>query len=409
MIDLSETTELDLTVFESEFDPHHRGRQCVRTIERIRANLYSDGRVNGASNPLNGKKVTPFNQKKLLEYASDMIRKIKRNEFSTSSFEKNLSESWRICLVLEKNIDIVTEQDIKELWEIELLRYESKDIAHATLIKKYECFQRFIKWVNNMNGTGTHPLMQNLDVPRAPKRKLIEEMPTQEDAKKLIDAVRTDGKNFTIRDQAILALANDSGARISEILSVRNKHIKPEKNYLVVSFPESKTMPRTVISFLAKPYLEEWAKISPNKGGDPNDFFFCQRNGAPIIYNAIKKSFDRALEKTGIPWPKGKAMHFFRSLFASRAYDWGYTQKHYWVGWAFKDHERSYTQLSYQACVDVYFKMLKRENNPFLREDSVFWEEEKIDETIIKKLLEEKPEFRLLLRQVIRETMGNQD
>ncbi len=75
---------------------------------------------------------------------------------------------------------------------------------------------------------------------------------------------------------------------------MRNKHVRPEKNYLVVGFPKSKTVPRTVISYLAKPYQENWAKLSPNKRAGAEAFFFCQSNGKPITYAAIKKSFDTA-------------------------------------------------------------------------------------------------------------------
>ena len=266
---MSKEVELDLSVFKSDFDPHARGRQCLRELNGIKEN----------SHPHTTRRLSSFNQQKLLEYSAWMIHKLKRDEFSVSSFEKNLSESWKLCLFLgEKKAPEITEKDLKSWWAGELTRYEQKKIKHGSLRKEYECAQTFLKWLAGLNGSQRHPLMQTLDMPKQPRAKLIERMPSQSEIKKLIEAVNT-GQKFSIRDQAIIALANDTGARISEILSMRNKHIRPEKNYLVVSFPESKTAPRTVISYLAKSYLDQWAKHKPRT---QLAFYLREKRGRPL-------------------------------------------------------------------------------------------------------------------------------
>ena len=378
--------ELDLSVFKSDFDPHARGKQCMREINGVRENKH----------PNTTHKLSSFNQQKLLEYAGWMIHKIKRDEFSVSSFEKNLSESWKLCLFLgEKRVPDITEKDLKSWWGQELTRYEQKKIKHGSLRKEYECAQTFLKWLVGLNGSQRHPLMQTLDMPRPPRAKLIERMPSQSEIKTLIEAANT-GQKFSIRDQAIISLANDTGARISEILSMRNKHIRPEKNYLVVSFPESKTAPRTVISFLAKPFLEQWVRLSPNKDKGSEAFVFCQADGSPISYAGVKKSLDRALQKTKIPWVKGKSMHYFRSLFSSRAFNWSYAVKHYWLGWSFQDHEKSYTRLDYTQCTKSYFEMLQAEQNPMIGKEAVFWEKE----------IDQDAEFRKTMLDLLVEEIG---
>jgi site-specific recombinase XerC len=393
--DLNNQPELDLSVFKLEFDIHHRGKQCLREIRGLRENRH----------PSTGKQISPANQGKLLDYADWMIHRIKREEFSVSSFEKNLSEAWKFCLFLGKlPAEKLEETRLNEWWEQELKRYEEKKIKYWTLCKELECCRSFLKWVNGLNGGQRLPLMESLILPKRPKLTLFTRMPSQEEVKQLIDAVYASDK-YSLRNQAVMALANDTGARISEILSMRNKHIKPEKNYLVVSFPESKTAPRTVISFLAKPYLEKWAKVSPNKNAGPEAFFFCQCNGEPITYATIRKAFHRAMDRVQIPWKKKQAVHFFRSIFSSRAFDWPYALKHYWMGWAFSDHEKAYTHLGYQQCVEQYFSMLKKENNPMIGEEAAFWSEKDTSDKVIQKLLEDKPEFKAMLRQLVRETM----
>ena len=52
--------------------------------------------------------------------------------------------------------------------------------------------------------------------------------------------------------------------------------------------------------------------------------------------------------------------------------------------------------------------MIKEENNPFTKDEPIFWEQEKVEEQIINKLLQEKPEFKMLLRQLIVEITNKQ-
>ena len=97
--------EFDLTVFNKEFDAHKRGKQCIREIKGIQANKH----------PHINKKLSEFNQKKLLEYAAWMIRKIKREELSFSSFEKNISENWKMLLFFgEKKATEITEKGLEQ-------------------------------------------------------------------------------------------------------------------------------------------------------------------------------------------------------------------------------------------------------------------------------------------------------
>ena len=120
VLDLNEQIEMDLTVFDVEFDPHHRGLECVRLIKGIRANEHFTLET----------KLSEYNQQKLLEYAAWMIRKIKRDELSSSSFEKNMSEAWKTCLFFgETQIDKVDETKLKEWWEYQLKRYEAKEVG----------------------------------------------------------------------------------------------------------------------------------------------------------------------------------------------------------------------------------------------------------------------------------------
>ncbi len=126
--------ELDLSVFENEFDPHKRGKQSIRVISNIKENFHPNFET----------KLCDYNQEKLLEYAAWMIRKIKRQELCVCTFEKNLSAAWVLAIGFGQTpANEVTKEQLMEWWERQLKRYEEKEIMHGTLQKKFKSCQRF--------------------------------------------------------------------------------------------------------------------------------------------------------------------------------------------------------------------------------------------------------------------------
>ncbi len=399
--------EIDLKVFDGiTFDPHKKALRAKRVIKRIKENRPAHQGQERQKRIFPDRVLTKENQKHLLGYAQHLINQMKKEEGSFASLEKNLSEAWCFCLYLNKtNSKETTEKDIKVWWNSQLDRLSNKKISPETVKKYYTCIVKFYQFLEGLAPKKIPKRFQDLEQPRARKPGLEIIPPSQADIKKFLECVYVEGKRFSIRNKAIFALANDTGARISEILSIKNKHIKPEENYLIVSFPISKTTPRTVISFLAKKDLEAWAKVSPNKDKGQDSFFFCQADGSACTYHSLIESFKKALKKSGINWKEGKSLHYFRSLCSSRFYNWPYSLKHAWFGWAFKDHEAAYTKINYKQFVKTYFATLKEEKNPLMGNDLPFWANEDLTEKVMQELAN-KPEFQMLLKQMIREKGG---
>ncbi len=395
--------QLDLSVFETDFDPHNRTKQCLRLIRLIQANQAEESDViqKFNKNPLKARTLMPANQETLLDFAAHLIQRMKHEEITYHTFEKNLNEAWNFCLYLDKGeVRKCSIGDVDAWWNSQMERYLKKEISWETIKKLRTCLIIFFQSIEGLPPHKMPLRVENVRMPKRPKERLDEVMPTQNDIKQLIEAVYEEGKRYTIRDQAIFALANDTGARISEILSVRNKHIREEENYLIISFPESKTKPRTVISIIAKPFLENWAKVSPNKAKGPEVFFFCQKDGSACSYALVAKSLRKSLEKTKIPWKERKGVHYFRSLCSSRFFEWPYSLKHAWFGWSYRDNESVYTKITHRQFIERYVETLQKERNPFWNEELPYWSE-KVDDVIIEKLLQED-DFKYLLKKLVR-------
>jgi len=394
---------IDETIFQKEYDIHKRGKSCLMHIRHIQANTKLGKTKKGQLAHILKRTTTlsPYNRLVLLNYAKDMSENIKINELSLASFEKNLSEAWIIGLIWNKDLSEkeFTLKNLEEWWEQPVQDYRNNKISWETLSKKRNVAMHFFKWLLKLKRLKRVPHFDEIELPKKEKDKTKTKHPTSEQIKTLLKSVEIAGKKMTIRDTAVLSVCYDTGCRIGEVLSVKENDLWEEENYYVIHFPESKTCPRTVITYLSKPFIKAWLENRPN-GYNPEGtgYLFCRFDGQPCSYAVITDSFKRALRKSGIAWKKGKGVHFFRALWSSRAIEWGYTLKHAWLGWSFKDHEKAYSQVDYTQFKKSYFEMLKEERNALLPPQDLGIVENKesvyIDKTEQKKMIENMLEGR---------------
>jgi integrase len=364
-----------IQVLETTFDAHNRGKQLKRDIAALE------------------KVSLPANKKLLQEYNEKLELDFHKGKVSLSAWQKNISEARVFAAFFNKPILSLEKKDIEKWFKAQEARLLKKEITAWTFWKYTSQARKLLLFAFKQ------PSKKYLDcfdwlheeMPAKPKRQwTASEIPSQTEIKRLIAALYVDGKRFSIRNQALVALCNDIGCRISEALAIRCKDIKPEENYLVITLPQSKTEPRTIISFLAKPYLEAWAKARPSKA-EPEGPFFCSKDNKIVRYELVRKALNKALKKTGIVFPKNKGIHFFRALFATRSFAWATPLRNYWLGWSTKGMSDIYTALNYKACAKPYFEMLKAEANPMLSEDMPYWQEEaleKKDQALILRIVE---------------------
>jgi len=383
--------KIDNKIFleHSRTDIHRRGKACVRTIQWIEKNEIQE-RTNNGQVPHKLKrirKLSEHNQKVVLEYAKDMALEVETEKRSLASFEKNLNEWWLFCLSWNKDLDKATlnRKDMLEWWNETRKGYyswlkekrkpESKQnivegmISHGTLRKRYECVSTSLKWFYGLKKKQVLEVFLDVELDSAPVFDNKIKQPTSKDIKTLINSILLDGRVMSYRDATIALLMYDVGSR-QEPLMMRESDIwKPEgKQYYCIHFPESKSVPRTVISYLAREMLTKWIEMRPG-GYNPNGdrYLFCKEDGVShASYASVSKSFYRGLKKSGIPWKKGKALHYMRTLWNTRARHWGYIERFRFLGRKLKGSEESYVEIPPEQFEKSYFEMLKEEKNAFL-------------------------------------------
>jgi site-specific recombinase XerD len=180
---------------------------------------------------------------------------------------------------------------------------ERKNLSEWTKHSYKITIIRFYRWLNG----GEDPESTRWIKPKnSEKKKLPEELLSEDEIKKMIETARHP------RDKAIIAVLYDSGARISEIGNLKQKHIIFDQHGAILTVDGKTGMRRVRIVFSAS-YLAAWLDIHPQKG-NPDSYIWInigQRSREEQMqYDAIRMILKRTAKKAGIQ--KRIYPHLFR-------------------------------------------------------------------------------------------------
>lgn len=143
--------------------------------------------------------------------------------------------------------------------------------------------------------TFVQPELSSCITPKMPKtRKLPENMLTEEDIEKLLNACQS------LRDKALVAFLYESGCRKGELLSVKLNNVVLDSMGAVVTLPEGKTGARRIRVVFSASYLRQYMENHPNS--DSNSYLFCSTH-APygrISDSGLKKQLKEIAVRAGI-------------------------------------------------------------------------------------------------------------
>ena len=190
-----------------------------------------------------------------------------------------------------------TKQDIiKIIGKIE----SNKDYAQWTKADFKIVLKRFFKWLKG--NEEVYPEEVKWIKNKEPKNKLLpEELLTEEEIMKLVNAANHP------RDKAFIFTLYESGARISEMLTLRIKHINfgEQVTWIMVN---GKTGQRRIPLVAATPYLATWLNMHPLQK-KPEAFLWTkialrQQQGRSaedeISYSTARKTLQKIFKKAKI-------------------------------------------------------------------------------------------------------------
>jgi len=205
-----------------------------------------------------------------------------------------------LARLLGKDFDKTTKQDIvRVVGKIERNSYSAwtKKDFKVTL-------KKFYKWLRQTDDYPEEVKWLKTTLKKS-EEKLPEELLTEEDIQKMVNAVND------VRDKALIITLYESGARIGEIASLRIKQVHFDEHGTVLII-KGKTGMRRVRLIASDPYLRQWVNAHPAKD-DPEAPLWIKRNKKgvePLDYASISKIIKRAAKKAEIK--KRVHAHLFR-------------------------------------------------------------------------------------------------
>lgn len=229
------------------------------------------------------------------------------------------------------NLDEQTENDREELVELvgkinrgEIPRRDGRDEPHAesTLADFKKAIKQFYGWLRNRRRPPTTEFF-TCNVPKNRRhQKTIVEIPDENDLDDQIEAT------LNPRDEALVALLWDTGARIGELLHLRWRHVAIKLDKIVLNIPHSKERVRPVHvyrqgytgkDFKAYQRLKDWHHQHPNPGTRRHVFTPIQgsRVGEIMKHRSAYKQIKQAAEKGGLDQDLHIHPHIYRAARAS--------------------------------------------------------------------------------------------
>jgi len=260
-------------VRERTIDVHNYERRLVRAVRFLN----------------NHSKVSSENKRKILEF----LEHIKAEGLSLARQVSYTQWLTTIALLLRKNFEDTDRSDVERL----LVKVNSRDWSDSTKENHREAVKRFWRWLRGLKD-GKDP--EETDWFKVGKHKpreiLPEELLSREEAKRLIEVAEHP------RDRAYVAVSDESGARPSEVLSLRIGYVAFDQHG-AVAVAKGKMGERRIRLIKSAPLLAAWLENHPGRT-DPDEPVWVNigstRHGGIFDYDAARKLLRELGKKAGL-------------------------------------------------------------------------------------------------------------
>jgi integrase/recombinase XerD len=181
-------------------------------------------------------------------------------------------------------------------------------------------------------------------------KKLPEQLLTEEEVLQLIKSARC------TRDKAFIAMLFESGARISEIGTLRNKNVTFNEHGTAIKV-HGKTGERRMLLISSTEYIKNWLNEHPDPKNPNSPFWIGEQSQKEIKYSMFRKILLQTAKKAGIKKPTNPH-HFRHSRATIMAQSLTEQQLKGFFGWAQgSDMASQYVHLSGKNMDDAVLNM----------------------------------------------------
>jgi integrase/recombinase XerD len=250
-------------------DIHNYKRSFERIVDRIKQS----------------ENISKENKNTILNFKNYLLSE----NIGTAKIERYLFDLMKYSKMLDKSFERASKDDIRQVVGAinqGSLAEETKKGFKIMLRKLY----RFIEGIEEKGKYPERVAWISIKIQENHK-KLPEELLTEEEIKHIIE------KCNNLRDRALISVLSESGCRISEIGTLKVKHISFEE-YGARLTVNGKTGMRKILVINSTPYLQEW--INHHTGDSSDDYLWIKSNGKALSYARISAILKNAAKKANI-------------------------------------------------------------------------------------------------------------
>ena len=223
--------------------------------------------------------ISPRNKELIEKFCNDCFAQgIKAGRVQKYAYILRKVAEW-----LGKDFEKAAEDDLKRV----VAMINTSSFTEWTKYDYKRSIKKFFRWL------GREELISWLRCSDVKNRKLPEEILTEEDIKKMIDAARTP------RDRAVISVLYESGCRAGEFLSMRIKNVSFDR-YGAVIVVHGKTGYRRIRLVSSVPYLAEWMNSHPFRENPEAWLWISLNNFRRLPYNSLRTTLRVIAEKAGV-------------------------------------------------------------------------------------------------------------
>ncbi|GAA3357950.1 tyrosine-type recombinase/integrase [Saccharopolyspora gregorii] len=180
----------------------------------------------------------------------------------------------------------------------------------STAVNKHKCLQQFFKWLMLDEEEIDRSPMERVKLPKTPA-KLVPVVEADVTGR-LLEVCK--GKDFlSLRDQAIIRLFCNTGARLSEVANLTLDDVDLKTDSLIFHGKGAKDRRVRLGARTARALSRYLRARAKSKGADLPNLWLADRGGIPLHANGIKIRLKRLGEKAGL---RGLHAHRWRHTFA---------------------------------------------------------------------------------------------
>jgi len=333
--------------------PQDWRKQIISFTEQLGLpSTFSDLKIEGLDKVAGSRELSARNKELIFRFLNHISPEVSERRLTFYTHKLRKLAGW-----LQKDFDAVTEEDLRSL-----LTFLSKGnprenggkFSQGTIHGYKVTLKRFYRWLEGSDEEYPRKVRWIKTSGDDTRIKEPEQLLTFEEVLEMIRRARNP------RDKAMISFLYESGARVSELLSMKTKHLEFTPNVVKATLPVSKTMPRVIPLVSCKSHLATWMNYHPLKN-EPDAPLWSNlkgRGNEPLLSQTVSEILKAAALASGIT--KRVYPHLFRACSITHKQVSGWPEQAIKIFHGLsKDSKvmKHYSHLSYNNLEEIQRKM----------------------------------------------------